>query len=56
MSRLVALDWGTSSLRAALLDDHGRVLQERSLSRGILSVAPGEFPAVFDAVPRALPT
>ena len=49
MKRLVALDWGTSSLRAALLDDQGRAVQERSLPRGILSVAPGEFPAVFDA-------
>jgi 2-dehydro-3-deoxygalactonokinase len=49
VSGLVALDWGTSSLRAALLDGQGRVLQERSLARGILSVAAGEFPAVFDA-------
>lgn len=49
MSGLVALDWGTSSLRAALLDGQGRALQERSFARGILSVAPGEFPAVFDA-------
>jgi 2-dehydro-3-deoxygalactonokinase len=46
---LVALDWGTSSLRAALLDGQGRSLEERSLARGILTVAPGEFPAVFDA-------
>jgi 2-dehydro-3-deoxygalactonokinase len=46
---LAALDWGTSSLRAALLDAKGAVLEERSLGRGILTVAPGEFPAVFDA-------
>lgn len=26
--RLVAVDWGTSSFRAALLDAQGRVLQE----------------------------
>jgi len=49
VNRLVALDWGTSSLRAALLDGQGRALEERSLPRGILSVAPGEFPAVFEA-------
>lgn len=49
MRQLVALDWGTSSLRAALLDAQGRPLEERSLPRGILTVAPGEFPAVFDA-------
>jgi 2-dehydro-3-deoxygalactonokinase len=46
---LAALDWGTSSLRAALLDTQGTVLEERALARGILTVAPGEFPAVFDA-------
>lgn len=49
MRRLIALDWGTSSLRAALLDGQGGVLQERALPRGILTVAPGEFPAVFDS-------
>jgi 2-dehydro-3-deoxygalactonokinase len=47
--QLIALDWGTSSLRAALLDDQGRVVEERSLARGILTVAPREFPAVFES-------
>ncbi|MGJ7581301.1 2-dehydro-3-deoxygalactonokinase [Variovorax sp. RHLX14] len=45
---LVAVDWGTSSLRGALLDSDGRVIEERSASRGILTVAAGGFPAVFD--------
>jgi 2-dehydro-3-deoxygalactonokinase len=49
VNRLVAVDWGTSTLRAALLDEHGQVLQERSLARGILSVEPSGFAAVFDA-------
>lgn len=49
MKQLIALDWGTSSLRAALLDGQGCVLEERSLARGILTVAPGGFPAVFEA-------
>ena len=49
MKQLVALDWGTSSLRAALLDGQGRAVEERSLPRGILTVEPGGFPAVFDA-------
>ncbi|MDB5874333.1 MAG: 2-keto-3-deoxygalactonate kinase, partial [Ramlibacter sp.] len=44
---LVALDWGTSTLRAARLDAQGQVLEERSLPRGILTVPAGEFPAVF---------
>jgi 2-dehydro-3-deoxygalactonokinase len=49
VKQLLALDWGTSSLRAAMLDAQGEVVEERSLPRGILTVAPGEFPAVFDA-------
>ena len=48
-NHLLALDWGTSSLRGALLDRSGRVLEERSFARGILSVAPGEFAQVFEA-------
>lgn len=47
---LVAVDWGTSSLRAALLDDGGRVLEERSAARGILTVDPGGFPAVLQSL------
>ena len=50
MRSLVALDWGTSSLRAALIDAGGRVLQERSMPQGILSVPAGGFPAVFQDV------
>ncbi|MDP3605584.1 MAG: 2-dehydro-3-deoxygalactonokinase, partial [Polaromonas sp.] len=30
MKQLLAVDWGTSSLRGALLDSEGRVLKERS--------------------------
>jgi 2-dehydro-3-deoxygalactonokinase len=47
---LVAIDWGTSSLRGALLDADGRVLDERSAARGILSVPAGEFGAVFESL------
>ena len=46
---LLALDWGTSSLRGAQLDAQGQALEERSFGRGILTVAPGEFPSVFEA-------
>ena len=46
---MIAIDWGTSSLRGALLADDGAVLEERSFARGILTVPAGEFPAVFDA-------
>ena len=47
---LVAIDWGTSSLRGALLDADGRVLDERSAPRGILSVPAGEFGTVFESL------
>ncbi|MCW5736628.1 MAG: 2-dehydro-3-deoxygalactonokinase [Enhydrobacter sp.] len=47
---LVAVDWGTSSLRGALLDDAGNVLEEKTAPRGILTVAAGEFAAVFESV------
>lgn len=46
---LLAVDWGTSSLRGALLDPQGQVIEERAFARGILTVSPGEFPVVFDA-------
>jgi 2-dehydro-3-deoxygalactonokinase len=45
--RLLAVDWGTSSLRGALLDADGHALQERSFTRGILTVAAGGFPATL---------
>ena len=47
---LIAIDWGTSSLRGALLDPKGHVLEEKSHARGILTVPPGEFKSVFDSL------
>jgi len=44
---MIAVDWGTSSLRAALLDDEGQPLEEHASPQGILQVAPGGFPAVL---------
>lgn len=44
---LIALDWGTSSLRAARLDADGTVLEERHSGDGILNVPAGGFPAAF---------
>ena len=44
---LVAVDWGTSALRGARFDPQGRRLEQRHFPRGILTVVPGEFPAVF---------
>jgi 2-dehydro-3-deoxygalactonokinase len=52
-ARLIALDWGTTSLRAWLLGDDGRILQSRRRDRGLLSTAAGterarENEAAFD--------
>lgn len=48
--RLVAVDWGTSSLRGALLDADGKVLATQADARGILNVPAGGFDAVFAAL------
>jgi 2-dehydro-3-deoxygalactonokinase len=47
MRPLIAIDWGTTSLRGARLGSKGEVLASREFARGILSVAPGQFEAVF---------
>ena len=49
MSRLVAVDWGSSSLRAALLDERGVVVDVRSSGDGMLNVERSGFDAVFEA-------
>jgi 2-dehydro-3-deoxygalactonokinase len=47
MAQLIAVDWGTSSLRGALLDATDRVLEEKSAPLGILKVPNGDFAGVF---------
>ena len=51
MQRLIAIDWGTSSLRGALIENGNvaEVAEERTFARGILTVEPGGFPAVFES-------
>ena len=44
---LIAVDWGTSSLRGARLGAAGQVLESRQFPRGIMTVASGQFDAVF---------
>jgi len=44
---LIAVDWGTSSLRGARLGASGQVLDSREFPRGILTVPPGQFEAVW---------
>jgi len=40
---LIALDWGTSNLRASLLDPHGAVLDTRSAAAGVMAVPERRF-------------
>ena len=47
MPQLIAVDWGTTSLRGARLDEAGRVLEEKSAPLGILNVPNGDFAGVF---------
>jgi 2-dehydro-3-deoxygalactonokinase len=49
MRPLIAIDWGSSSLRGARLGPAGEVLEAREFARGILTVPPGQFEAVFKA-------
>jgi 2-dehydro-3-deoxygalactonokinase len=49
LPQLIAIDWGTSALRGALLDEAGRVLEEKSAPLGILNVPNGDFAGVFAA-------
>lgn len=50
---LIALDWGTSSLRAFLMDGQGKVLEQRASAHGIVNLpepgVPG-FEKAFDAI------
>jgi 2-dehydro-3-deoxygalactonokinase len=47
LSRLIAVDWGTSSLRAWCFDSSGMVIGEYSSDQGLLNVAPGRFAEVL---------
>lgn len=52
MTDLIALDWGTSSLRVARLRADGSLVEEHTSDDGILKVPPGGFPAVFARATR----
>ena len=47
---LIALDWGTSSLRGALMAADGTVLDRVATADGIMAAAGRSFPAIFEAV------
>jgi 2-dehydro-3-deoxygalactonokinase len=49
-ARLIALDWGTSNLRASLLDGDGVALDTRSSAGGVMQVADRQFEAALRAL------
>lgn len=59
-ARLIALDWGTSSLRAYLLGEGGALIEERRQPWGLLHLPEGGFAAALQGVAgdwlTALPT
>jgi len=47
MKNLIALDWGTTSLRGYLLDGDGTIIEKVSSSHGILSIEGGRYSEVL---------
>lgn len=47
LPHLIAIDWGTSSLRAWLVDGRGQTLDARSSRHGIMQVPAGDFASVY---------
>ena len=45
---MIAVDWGTSSLRCYRLDEAGKVVESRASNDGILNVANGQFAEVLE--------
>jgi 2-dehydro-3-deoxygalactonokinase len=45
---MIAIDWGTSSLRCYRLDAQGSIVESRSSDDGILHVGPGKFPEALE--------
>lgn len=49
IASLIALDWGTTSLRAYLIDAAGEIIEHRDGGPGIMRVENGAFEAALDA-------
>ncbi len=47
---LIGLDWGTSSLRAMLIDEAGGIIEEQVRPWGITHLPPGGFRAAYDTL------
>jgi len=55
VSNLIAIDWGTSSFRAYLIDASGKVLQRSVAETGILSVENGAYERSLEVQLRKFP-
>lgn len=49
-AHLIAVDWGTSNLRASLLGEGGRVLDTRAAAGGVMAVQDRRFEAALQSV------
>ena len=47
---LISADWGTTSLRAFLLDRKGAIVDRREAQKGIMKVSDGDFSGTFSAL------
>lgn len=54
--KLIAVDWGTTRLRARLVDGGGAVLAEAASDQGIGALSPGQHEAAFEALAASWPT
>ena len=45
---MIAVDWGTTHVRAWRLSPDGRVLERRARAEGVMAVAAGDFPRILE--------
>ncbi|MFT4103596.1 MAG: 2-dehydro-3-deoxygalactonokinase, partial [Burkholderiaceae bacterium] len=48
--QLIGLDWGTSSLRAYLLDAHGAIVEQLDAPAGVQRIERGQFLGAFETL------
>ena len=49
---MIAIDWGTTQLRAYRLDDTGAIVSRRSQPKGIMAISGGDFASALDEITR----
>jgi 2-dehydro-3-deoxygalactonokinase len=55
MGPIIAIDWGTSALRAALVESDGRVARRAETPQGVMNVADGGFAGALAALIEGWP-